>query len=78
MQTLVYCLLLMIEPMSEASSSGSPILSAVTFFSSFFRKLSKMSSCRNMREPAVQLWLWRVKRMALMMPSTAQSSSASG
>ena len=37
-----------------------------------------MSWCRKRRDPAVQDWLWRVKRMEAMMPSTTQSSSASG
>jgi len=34
LQTLVNCLLLMMVPMSVFSSSGSPIVSAVVFFSS--------------------------------------------
>ena len=37
-----------------------------------------MLACRKRREPAVHDWLCRVKRIAAMMPSTAQSSFASG
>jgi len=67
----------MMVPMSLASSSGSPSLSAFTFFPSASRNASKMSRWRNRRDPAVQDWLCRVKRMAAMMPSTTQSSFAS-
>ena len=68
---------LMMAPMSVASSRGSPILSAEVRATSFSRNGSKMSAWRNRREPAVQDWLCRVKRMDAMMPSTTQSSSAS-
>jgi hypothetical protein len=51
----------MMLPMSVASSSGSPSFSAWVFVRSFSRKLSKMSACRNRREPAVQDWLWIAK-----------------
>ena len=68
----------MMAPMSLASSSGSPIFSFDVFSASLPRKPSKMSACRKSREPAVQDWLCRVKRMAEMMPSTTQSSFASG
>ena len=37
-----------------------------------------MSRWRKRREPAVHDWLWRVNRIAAMIPSTTQSSSASG
>src|SRR5436190_18860278 len=68
----------MMVPMSLVSSSGSPSLSALTFCPSALRKLSKMSRCRKRREPAVQDWLCRVKRIAAIIPSITQSSFASG
>src|SRR5881275_166989 len=68
----------MMVPMSLVSSSGSPSLSALTFCPSAVRKLSKMSRCRKRREPAVQDWLCRVKRIAAIIPSITQSSFASG
>ena len=64
--------------MSVDSSSGSPSLSFAVRSTRFSRNSSKMLACRNRREPAVQDWLCRVKRIALMMPSTAQSSFAFG
>src|SRR5215471_843727 len=63
----------MMLPISVASSSGSPSFSAWVLARSLSRKLSKMSACRNNREPAVQDWLCRVKRIPAMTPSTTQS-----
>src|SRR5262249_34103644 len=68
----------MMVPMSLVSSSGSPSLSALTFCPSASRKLSKMSRCRKRQEPAVQDWLCLVNRIAAIIPSTTQSSFASG
>jgi hypothetical protein len=67
----------MTDPMSVASSSGSPICKTDVRATSLSRNASKMLWWRNNLDPAVQDWLWRVNRMEAMMPSTTQSSSAS-
>ena len=72
-----YCCLEMIEPISVVSSSGSPIFIASTLALSFATKASWMDSWTKMREAAVQLCPWRVKRMPMTAPSTAFSRSAS-
>ena len=58
-------------PMSVDSSSGSPIFMAFTFSFSLSTKASWMLSWTKMRDDAVQLWPWRVKRMPAMAPAMA-------
>ena len=54
----------MMAPISVLSSSGSPIFRVCGLAASLSRKESKISRCRNSREPAVQDWLCRVNRIA--------------
>ena len=77
-QTRSNCFLLTIAPMSDASSIGSPTFIAATLAANFDMNESKIDLCTNSRDPAVQDWPWRKKRMPIIAASTAQSSSASG
>src|SRR5438445_783973 len=68
----------MMAPMSFRSSSGSPTLNVASFVARRSRNPSYTLLWRKRREPAVQDWPCRAKRIPAMTPSTVRSLTASG